>query len=100
MNDNILQDNHFFDMLYDSSRIDDLNEYFKKNIIAKDPDNCLEQKIIIYNLYCYFKDYINFDDNIIKDINIELENRWSIEDFNNNALKYRFKFPYEIKHDV
>ena len=64
MNDNILQDNNFFDMLYDSSRIDDLNEYFKKNIIAKDPDNCLEQKIIIYNLYCYFKDYINFDDNI------------------------------------
>jgi len=28
----------------------------------------------------------NFDDNIIKDIKIELKNRWNIDDFNKNAL--------------
>ncbi len=64
MNGNILQDDNFFNMLYDSAQIDNLNKYFKDSIIAKDPDNCLEQKIIIYNLYCYFREYINFDNDI------------------------------------
>lgn len=57
----ILVDNNFFKILYDPSRIDELNEIFEKGIETEDNEKCLEQKIIIYNIYNYFREYIVFD---------------------------------------
>jgi len=57
----ILVDEEFFDMLYDASRIDELNDIFMNGIITENKDKCLEQKIMIYNLYNYLREYIVFD---------------------------------------
>ncbi len=57
---NIIVDHEFFNILYDASRIDELNEIFLDGIKNKDSSKCLEQKIIIYNLYCYLHEYIPF----------------------------------------
>jgi hypothetical protein len=57
----ILVDNNFFKILYDPSRIDELNEIFEKGIETEDNEKCLQQKIIIYNIYNYFREYIVFD---------------------------------------
>lgn len=57
---NIIVDHKFFDILYDASRIDELNEIFLDGIKNEDTSKCLEQKIIIYNLYCYLHEYIPF----------------------------------------
>ena len=56
----IIVDNKFFDIIFDASRIDELNEIFLNGIITKNNDECLEQKIIIYNIYCYLREYIPF----------------------------------------
>ena len=61
-NDKILIDNNFFELLFDASRIDELNNFFFMEINNKDPKKCLIQKIIIYNLYNYFNDYLIFDE--------------------------------------
>ena len=47
---NILIDENFFIILFDPSRIDEINELFKQGIITKDKTNCLEQKILIFNI--------------------------------------------------
>jgi len=60
-NPSVLVDDVFFKILYDPSRIDELNEIFKKGVLSEDIDKCLEQKIIIYNIYCYLREYIVFD---------------------------------------
>ena len=59
----IVKFNDFFDLLYDSSKIEELSDYFLKEIKNMNNDGCLEQKIIIYNLYEYLRQYVNFDDN-------------------------------------
>ncbi len=63
--------NDFFDLLYDASKIDELSEYFLKQIKNEDEEGCLTQKIIIYNLYEYLRQYVYFD-----------------EDFKNNFAQY------------
>jgi hypothetical protein len=52
----------FFDLLYDASKIEELSDYFLKEIKNEDIEKCLTQKIIIYNLYEYLRQYIIFDD--------------------------------------
>ena len=42
----------------------------------------------------------DFKGSVIEEINLELMKRWGIKDFNQNALKYRFKFPYDINPHV
>ena len=68
-NDKILIDNNFFKLLFDASRIDELNNFFLMEINNKDPKKCLIQKIIIYNLYNYFNDYLIFDEKTQEEIN-------------------------------
>jgi hypothetical protein len=58
----IIKFNDFFDLLYDSSKIEEISDYFLKEIKNMNNDGCLEQKIIIYNLYEYLRQYVNFDD--------------------------------------
>lgn len=60
LSDDILVDHKFFEILYDASRIDELNEIFMDGIKTNDATECLEQKIIIYNIYCYLREYIPF----------------------------------------
>jgi hypothetical protein len=62
----ILKDDNFFDILYDFSRIDELNNIFLSGIKNNDANGCLEQQIIIYNLYMYLREYISFDENMQK----------------------------------
>jgi hypothetical protein len=59
-NSQVLVDHKFFDILYDASRIDELNDIFAEGIRTEDASNCLEQKIIIFNIYCYLREYIPF----------------------------------------
>lgn len=59
---NIVKFNDFFDLLYDASKIDELSEYFLSQIRNEDTEGCLQQKIIIYNLYEYLRQYVYFDD--------------------------------------
>lgn len=66
----ILIDNDFFDLIFDASRIDELNKYFLMEINNKNLSKCLTQKIMIYNLYNYFHEYLIFDKNI-QDLFIE-----------------------------
>ena len=63
----VLIDDDFFEALYDSSRTDEINTLFYNGIISDNKDNCFIQKIIIYNLYKYLREYIVFD-NDIKDL--------------------------------
>lgn len=60
-NPEVLVDEQFFKILYDPSRIDELNDIFMKGVLNKDIEKCLEQKIIIYNIYCYLREYTVFD---------------------------------------
>lgn len=60
-----LIDNNFFEIIYDLTRIDELNTIFMNGIESKNIDNCLEQKIIIYDIYMYLREYVVFD-NIMK----------------------------------
>lgn len=59
-----LIDNNFFEIIYDLTRIDELNTIFKDGIESKNADNCLEQKIIIYDIYMYLREYVAFDNNM------------------------------------
>jgi len=59
--DELLIDNNFFDILFDLTRIDELNTLFLNEIKNKNYNGCLEQKIIIYDLYIYLKEHISFD---------------------------------------
>ncbi len=56
----VLVDHTFFEILYDASRIDELNQIFLDGVKTEDKDECLEQKIMIYNIYCYLREYIPF----------------------------------------
>ncbi len=60
-NEDILVDDEFFTILYDASRIDEMNEIFMQGVMTENKDNCLEQKIIIYNIYNYLREYMVFD---------------------------------------
>jgi hypothetical protein len=63
---NILVDDNFFEILYDLSRIDELNNFFLNSIKDNNAAGCLEQKLIIYDLYMYLREYITFDKNMQK----------------------------------
>ena len=58
----IIKFNDLFELLYDASKIEELSDYFLKEIKNENADGCLEQKIIIYNLYEYLRKYVIFDD--------------------------------------
>jgi hypothetical protein len=58
----IIKFNDFFDLLYDASKIEELSNYFLEEIKNENHNGCLEQKIIIYNLYEYLRQYVLFDD--------------------------------------
>lgn len=58
----IIKFNDLFELLYDASKIDDLSDYFLREIKNENIDGCLVQKIIIYNLYEYLRKYVIFDD--------------------------------------
>lgn len=58
----IIVDNNFFNILFDSTRIDELNTLFLIGIKDKNSSGCLEQKLIIYDIYTYLKEYISFDE--------------------------------------
>ena len=56
----LIVDNNFFDIIYDASRLDELNDIFMNGVKTENASQCLEQKIMIYNLYCYLREYIPF----------------------------------------
>ena len=56
-----LVDDNFFRIIYDLTLIDELNKIFSNGIESKNKDNCLEQKIIIYDIYMYLREYVVFD---------------------------------------
>jgi len=58
----IIVDNNFFKILFDLTRIDELNTIFLNGIKDNNSSGCLEQKIIIYDLYMYLKEHISFDE--------------------------------------
>lgn len=58
----VIVDNNFFDILFDPTRIDELNTIFLTGIKDKNSSGCLEQKLIIYDIYIYLKEYISFDE--------------------------------------
>ena len=60
----VLIDNNFFNALYDSSRMDEINSFFYNEIMAGKRETCVKQKIIIYNIYRYLKEYIVFDNDM------------------------------------
>lgn len=62
-NDNkIVKFNDLFELLYDASKIEELSDYFLSEIKNEDFNGCLRQKIIIYNLYEYLRQYVVYDD--------------------------------------
>lgn len=60
----LLVDNNFFNALYDSSRMDEINSTFYNEIISGNKETCVKQKIIIYNIYRYLREYIVFDNDM------------------------------------
>jgi len=89
----ILIDDDFFEALYDSSRIEEINTLFYNGIITENKDNCLTQKIIIYNLYKYLREYIVFDDNIkslFKEYCTSYEDKPLYTDGNNSEVPVTF----------
>lgn len=56
----VLIDNNFFDVIYDASRTDELNDIFYNGVKTEDATACLEQKIMIYNIYSYLREYMPF----------------------------------------
>ena len=82
--DNInLRNDEFFKLLYDASKIEELSDMFLAEIKSKDIARCLKQKIIIYNLYEYLRQYIDFDEEFQKNFKI-----YCIRDANNKP-KYK-----------
>jgi len=63
-NKEILTDDNFFDIIYDLTRIEELNTIFMNGIKNNNKDNCLEQKIIIYDIYMYLREYVVFDNSM------------------------------------
>jgi len=61
-----LSNDDFFELLFDATKIDKLNDDLLNDIKTKDASRCLQQKIIIYDLYQYLRQYINFDDEFKK----------------------------------
>ena len=59
--DNSLIDDNFFKTIYDLTLIDELNKIFSNGIESKNKDNCLEQKLLIYDIYMYLREYVTFD---------------------------------------
>ena len=59
--DNSLIDDNFFKTIYDLTLIDELNKIFSNGIESKNKDNCLEQKLLIYDIYMYLREYVSFD---------------------------------------
>ena len=53
----------------------------------------------IFDIIKFLKNF-NFDTKSIDFVCDELKNRYNIKDFNHNALRYRFKFPYERNNNV
>ena len=74
----IIVDNDFFDILFDSTRIDELNTIYLNGIKDNNSSGCLEQKIIIYDLYIYLKEHISFDSKRQNDFK-----EYCTSDFNN-----------------
>lgn len=78
-----LRNDEFFKLLYDASKIEELSDMFLAEIKSKDIARCLKQKIIIYNLYEYLRQYIDFDEEFQKNFKI-----YCIRDANNKP-KYK-----------
>jgi hypothetical protein len=87
---NILIDENFFIILFDPSRIDEINEIFKQEIITKNKNNCLEQKIIIYNIYNYLREYIIFDDKMKEDFKDYCTSEAENKPLNENGMRMTF----------
>lgn len=87
---NILIDENFFIILFDPSRIDEINEIFKQEIITKNKNNCLEQKIVIYNIYNYLREYIIFDDKMKEDFKNYCTSEAEDKPVNENGMKITF----------
>jgi len=81
--DKNLRNDEFFKLLYDASKIEELSDMFLAEIKSKDSARCLKQKIIIYNLYEYLRQYIDFDEEFQKNFKI-----YCIRDANNKP-KYK-----------
>ena len=60
-NKQILIDKNFFDIMYDLTRIEELNTIFANGIKNNDKTRCIEQKLIIYDIYMYMREYVVFD---------------------------------------
>jgi len=58
----IIVDTYFFEVLIDATRIDELNNIFLTGVKDKNSSGCLEQKLLIYDIYIYLKEYISFDE--------------------------------------
>jgi len=56
----VLIDENFFEVIYDASRTDELNDIFYNGVKTEDAAACLEQKIMIYNIYSYLREYMPF----------------------------------------
>ena len=80
----IISDDNFFELLFDASKIDKINEIFYNGIITRDNSKCLEQKVIIYNLYCYLREYTTFDEEMRT-----LFKKYCISDENNKPFDER-----------
>jgi len=63
-NKEILIDDNFFEIIYDLTRIEELNTIFMNGVKSNNKDNCLEQKIIIYDIYMYLREYVVFDNSM------------------------------------
>jgi len=105
--DDILRDDNFFILLYDASKIDELSDYFLKEIRNENKSNCLEQKIIIYNLYNYLRQYIDFNENFQKNFKLycSTENKPKYDNgnkitflsmLNNNEVKIIMNYHEEL----
>ena len=90
-----LSNDNFFELLFDASKIDKLNDDLLKDIKNKDASNCLRQKIIIYNLYQYLRQYINFDDefkNKFKILCISKFDDTKLRTFKKDGKEYQITF--------
>jgi len=104
-----LRNDEFFKLLYDASKIDELSDMFLTEIKSKDSAKCLKQKIIIYNLYEYLRQYIDFDEQFQKNFKIycirDADNKPKYENgntitfismLNNNEVKIITNFHEEL----
>lgn len=104
-----LRNDDFFKLLYDASKIEELSDMFLEEIKSKDVAKCLKQKIIIYNLYEYLRQYIDFDEQFQKNFKIycirDADNKPKYENgntitfismLNNNEVKIITNFHEEL----